>query len=152
MANIIYNRGLAKLADYNWESDALDLGVMLVTASYTPLRTHNIITDVTPLANEAVGAGYGRIGVAAALRTTLEDDASSLARLKITDGSVVWTSMNAGLDLRIVLFFVTGTGAADNSNYLLAYIDTGTNIPINSNGGDVTLQFNADGVFTLAQA
>jgi hypothetical protein len=148
MANATFNRGLAYLADYDWASDAVDVGVMLVESAYSFARTHNTIADV--VAQEATGTGYVRKAVASGTRTTNEDDAGSAANLRITNGTVSWSSINAGTNLEVILFFVTGTGLSDNTNYLLGHVDTGTNIPINTNGGDVTLNFSTDGAVKYA--
>jgi hypothetical protein len=148
MANATYNRGLYYLADYDWASDAVNVGVMLVDPSYTFARTHNTVADAS--GDEAAGTGYARKAVASAQRTTNEDDAGSAANLRITDGTVAWSSINAGTLLEVVLFFVTGTGLADNTNNLLGHVDTGTNIPINTNGGDVTLNFSTDGAVKMS--
>lgn len=150
MANATVNRGLFQLANYNWDGDAVDLGVMLVDNTYVFSRAHNTIADVLAAGAEAAGAGYVRKSVAAALRTTNEDDVGNAANLRITNGSVIWVGINAGVDLRIILFLITGAGIADNTNQLLGYVDTGTNIPINTNGGDVTLNFHADGAFKFS--
>jgi hypothetical protein len=147
MANALYVRGLYKLADYSWDLDTVDIGVMLVASTYTFDKAHNTLNDVS--SDEAAGAGYARKLVVAAKRTTNEDDAGSAANLRITDGSVVWTSINAGVNLRVVLFFVTGDNVNDNDNELLGYIDTGTNVPITTNGGDVGLNFGSAGVIKL---
>jgi hypothetical protein len=151
MANATYNRGLFHLGGYNWDTDAVDIGVILVkTATYVFARTHNVVLDLTPVANEAAGAGYVRKSIAAGVRTVTEDDGASAAYLKITDGSVQWVGINAGINLAVVLFFIGGGGIADDANNdLLGYYDTGTNVPIVTNGGDVTLNFNASGAIKL---
>jgi hypothetical protein len=123
---------------------------MLVDNTYVFSRAHNTIADVLAAGAEAAGAGYVRKSVAAALRTTNEDDVGNAANLRITNGSVIWVGINAGVDLRIILFLITGAGIADNTNQLLGYVDTGTNIPINTNGGDVILNFHADGAFKFS--
>ncbi len=47
------------------------------------------------------------------------------------------------------LVFYVDTGVAGTSR-LIAYIDTGySNLPITPNGGDITVQFAAGGIFTI---
>lgn len=151
MANVTYNRGLFHMGGYNWDTDAVDLGVILVkTATYVFDRLHNVVNDLTPAGNEAAGAGYVRKSIAAALRTVTEDDGANASYLKITNGSVVWVGINAGINLAVVLFFIGGGGIGDDANNdLLGYYDTGTNVPIITNGGDVGLNFNAFGAIKL---
>jgi hypothetical protein len=45
-----------------------------------------------------------------------------------------------------VLFVDTGNAATDA---LIAFIDTGTGLPVTPNGGDITVTVNASGWFTL---
>lgn len=40
------------------------------------------------------------------------------------------------------------TGAAATSN-LIAYFDTGSGLPVTPNGGDITVTWNASGIFTF---
>ncbi len=150
MANAMFNRGLSILGDYDWAADATDIGVMLVTSAFVfDKDADNVVSDV--VGNETSGSGYIRKGVAGANRTNVEDDAGDAANLRITDASVVWTSISAGTSLEVILFFVDGGSlTASDTHNLLGHIDTGTNIPINTNGGDVTLNFSTDGAVKLA--
>ncbi len=151
MANATYNRGLYHLGEFNWDADVVNLGVILIkTATYVFDRTHNVVDDLTPAANEASGAGYSRKSIAAAARTITEDDAANAAYFKITNGSVLWAAINAGVNLAVVLFFIGGGGINDDANNdLLCYYDTGTNVPIITNGGDLTLNFSASGALKI---
>lgn len=149
MANATYIRGLSTIANYQWDSSATDLGVVLVTNVYSQNRTtHHTYNDV--LGNEAAGAGYARVPIAGAARTINENDGGLAANLRVADSTVVWVAINAGVDLRIVIKFVDGASINDPANNLLCYIDTGTNIPINTNGGNVTLNFSSDGLIKLS--
>lgn len=147
--NASYNRGLFRLGSFNWDTDAVDIGVLLVNNTYVFSRLHNTIADLTPVVNEAAGAGYGRKPIAGGARTVLEDDGANAAYMKVTDGTVTWLGINAGINLWVVLFFVDGVNIADNANSLLGFYDTGVNVPVITNGGDVTLNFNASGAIKL---
>jgi len=148
MANATYNRGLYHLGQYNWDTDVVDISVMLVkTATYVFSRLHNQVSEL--IGDEAAGAGYVRKTIAAGVRTLTEDDGANAAYFKVTDGSVQWIGINAGINLAVVLFFVVGGDPTDNTADLLGYYDTGTNVPIITNGGDVTLNFNAAGAIKL---
>lgn len=150
MANAMFNRGLSILGDYDWASDTTDIGVMLMDSSFVfDKDADNVVSDVS--GDEASGTGYIRKGVAGANRTNNEDDTGDAANLRITDASVVWTSISAGTSLEVILFFVDGGSlTASDTHNLLGHIDTGTNIPINTNGGNVTLNFSTDGAVKLA--
>lgn len=41
------------------------------------------------------------------------------------------------------------TAGASSTDPLLVHIDTGTNIPFTPNGGDVTIQWNGSGIFSI---
>lgn len=150
MANAMFNRGLAILADFDWAGDATNIGVMLVESAFVFNKDDdNVVSDVS--GDEASGTGYVRKPVASGVRTTNEDDAGDAANLRITDVSVVWTSISAGTALEVILFFVDGGDiTASDTHNLLGHIDTGTNIPINTNGGNVTLNFSTDGAVKFA--
>jgi hypothetical protein len=124
--------------------------MMLVTNTYVFSRLHNTIGDIG-LANEASGPGYGRRPIAAALRTVTEDDGNSWAQFEITSGYVLWPAIDAGTDLRVVLFFVNTGDIGSSANDLLIYYDTGTLLPITTDGTDFRLSFNTLGAFTLSE-
>jgi hypothetical protein len=46
----------------------------------------------------------------------------------------------------LVIYKDTGSSA---TSPLIAYIDTGTNLPASPNGGDITIQYNASGILPL---
>ncbi len=143
MANGAYNRGKVHLADYLWTTDAEDLGVLLVTSSYVFNKDHNLVSDV--VAFEVSGPGYGRRTVAAVDRSVIQDDTADASIRTIADGSITWTALNVGTDLRPVLFFINGIDVDDNSNELLGYLDTGSNIPVDTTGSDYALNFGPNG-------
>lgn len=150
MANIAYNKGLFRMGSYNYDTDAISLGLILVKNTYTFSRLHNFVSDLTPGSNEASGSGYVRKTIAGAARTVNEDDAGNAANFRITNGTVAWTAINAGTDLRVVLFFIDGVDINDDAaNPLLGYFDTGTNIPLITNGGNIDLNFNTEGALKL---
>ncbi len=146
MANLPFTRGKKVLADYNWAGDAVAIGILLVQNDYVFSREHNTIADVIAAGTEASGTGYLRKSIPFSSRATNEDDPGGAANLRVSDGTVTWTSLSAGLDLRVVLFFIDGADINDPLNQLLGYIDSGTNIPINTSGIDVGLNFSTDGL------
>lgn len=42
-----------------------------------------------------------------------------------------------------------GTSASGTTDILVAYIDTGSNLPVTPNGGDIVVTWNASGIFAL---
>ena len=46
----------------------------------------------------------------------------------------------------ILIYIDTGSAATSR---LVAWIDTATNLPVTPNGGDISIQWNASGIFQL---
>jgi hypothetical protein len=149
MANVVYNRGLYRMGVYRWSGGLVDLGVMLVANTYVFNRAHNTVSQV--VADETSGPGYGRRPIGAEVRTVVESDGSNWAQFHITDGAVTWSAIDAGIDLRVILFCVNTGDISNNANDLLVYYDTGTLIPVTTDGSDFRLNFNSLGAFTMSQ-
>ena len=144
--NQLFVKGKFQLTAFNWASDAVDIGVLLMENDFVFDETDNAVSQVVAAGTEATGTGYARKIIEAADRHVVEEDLiTKTAQLSIFDGNVIWSALDAGTDLRVILFFVTGTDVDDDSNLLLGYYDTGTNVPINSGGADVQLNFNTLG-------
>jgi hypothetical protein len=86
----------------------------LTTGSYTPVATHNFVSDVT---NELAGGGYVRKDLAT--RTILEDDANSRADYKADN--VTWTGLTSTQTYRWAIVYKFETTDADSP--LLCAID-----------------------------
>lgn len=67
----------------------------------------------------------------------------------VVDGGDVTFSAVSGNSVEALVIYRKNAGA--NTTWrLVAYIDTGqTGLPVTPNGGDITLQFNASGIFAL---
>lgn len=131
MANGVYvsAKNLFLSAQLNWLTDSVK--VCLVSADYIPnLATHDFLADVSgivatssALQNKTVSAGIA--------------DADNITLSAVTGSEVV----------ALVVFQDTGSAATSN---LIAYVDTGTNLPVTPNGGPVEIVFDpALGVFYL---
>ncbi|KRA00246.1 hypothetical protein ASD64_01335 [Mesorhizobium sp. Root157] len=60
---------------------------------------------------------------------------------------VTYTGVSGSSAEALIFYIDTGSSATSR---LVAYLDTGwTNLPVTPNGGDITLQFNASGIFAL---
>ncbi len=61
--------------------------------------------------------------------------------------NVVYTSVSGASVEAIVIYIDTGVAATSN---LVAYIDTGvTGLPVTPNGGNINLNWDVNGIFTL---
>lgn len=66
----------------------------------------------------------------------------------VFDGAdVTFTAVSGSSAEALVIYIDTGTAGTSR---LVAYIDTGvTNLPVTPNGGDITITWNASGIFAL---
>ncbi len=142
MAANMYNRGIQDLLKGAlWEGGG-DYRLLLLNnaGSYSFNADHDFVSDLTPGTNECTGTGYARKTLAGMVATL--DDTNDQVKCDATDPSV-YSGANFGVVQAAVVFrFVTNDAASP----LLAYLD-GASFPVTTNGGDLTIQFHADGVF-----
>lgn len=104
--------------------------VLIDTGTYTYSAAHNAYDDLS--------------GVVAT-------ESSVLGSKTVTDGvfdsaNITFTAATGTTAEAVVLFTDTGTASTD---LLIAYIDSGTGLPVTPNGGDINLTVNGSGWFTL---
>ena len=103
----------------------------------TPSATHDFIDDVPNNTDCRVGSS-----VTIASGKTVTDG--------VADGvDITFSSVAAGDAIQaLVIFKDTG---AEATSPLIAYIDTGTGLPVTPNGGDITIQWDggANKIFKL---
>ena len=104
--------------------------VLIDTGTYTYSATHNAYDDLTGV----VGTESGLLG-----SKTFTDGVFDSA-------DITFTAISGATAEAIVLFIDSGTPSTD---YLIAYIDSGTGLPVTPNGGDINVTVNASGWFTL---
>jgi len=140
MADVIYNRFLMGIlgADYDLAEAGDDVQVVLTTSSYAPnIDTHEDMADVT---NQLSGTGYTANGENIDTQTVTQDNTDNEG---VFDGAnVTWSSINAGTADSATLTSWTGT---DSTSLLICNIDSG-GFPIVTNGGDLTIQWNSEGI------
>lgn len=141
MANALFAPGREGFLDGSIDWDTAGIGVALVRG-YTFVSSHKFVSDVT-------GAG-GTLHVN-----------GTLASKTVTNGTadaadVTFSAVAANASAHSVLIYQRSavTGGADvaaTAQRLIAWIDTGTNLPVTPNGGDVTIAWSngTDKIFTL---
>ena len=125
MANALYNKareGFAK-AQINWEADTIK-AVLVDSGAYTFSAAHQFISDVPP------GARISSI--------------QTLSGKTATDGAcdandLTFPSVSGASIEVIIIFKDTGTEA---DSPVLAYIDSGTGLPITPNSGDIIVTWD----------
>lgn len=148
MASKWYGKGLRKIIDrtIDWEGSA-NIKVMLVN-SHTFNPDHEFVSDV--VADEFVGTGYtgGHNGAgrkALSSKTIADDTANDRIELDAADPSA-WTGLNGDTVAWAIVF---EQGASDAASHLICALDPADLV---TNGGDVTLSFNAEGVAQVSYA
>ncbi len=146
MASVFYNTAKKEIMDGTIDLVNDVIKVMLVTATYTP-NADDLFAN-TPATNEISGTGYAA-GFAGSGRKTLAskvftaDLVNDRAEFDVAD--IVWTAINAGTPAAFVIYKHL---TSDVLSRLIAYVDTG-GFPIVTNGGDLTIQINAEGIVQL---
>lgn len=142
MANALFDPGREGflLGEIDWDTAVIKVALV---RGYTFVASHKFVSDVT-------GAGG-----------TLHVTSSALASKTGTNGvadaaDVTYTAVTANATNHAILIFQSSavTGGADvaaSAQRVIAYIDTGTNIPIQPNGGDITIAWDngANKIFKL---
>ena len=125
MANSLYDKGREKFASaqINWLTD--DIRVVLVdTGAYTFSQAHEFLSDIPSAARiSSIQALSGKALVSGAC------DANDLTFPSVSGASIEV----------IIIFKDTGTEA---TSPVLAYIDSGTGLPITPNSGDIIVTWD----------
>jgi len=151
VADFVYNLAKKQLLDGSLDLDTDDIRVMLVDSGYTANKDHDYVDGGgadDPVDHELSGTGYtggygGSGRKALASRAVTEDDTNDAGKFDAAD--VTWSAINAGT-AACAIVIKKGT-ADDTTAVLIAHYDTG--FPVVTNGGDVTLQWNANGILAL---
>lgn len=133
MANAIYPLYKQALLDGDSNIDVNDgtVKVALVdTGTYTYSAAHQFLSDLS-----------GVVGTAQTIGSTTVTNG-------LFDGADVTFTAVSGATVEALVIYID-TGVAGTSR-LVAYIDTGvTGLPVTPNGGDITVTWNASGIFQL---
>lgn len=143
MASGFYNSGKRDIVDGTISLVSDTIKAILVTSSYTPNADHDFADDLT---NELSGTGYTG-GFAGSGRKTLTSKSwatdTTNDRAEFTATIPPWTAINAGSPKYLILVKEITNDAATR---LIAYLDLGT---VTTNGGDLTVTANAEGLLQV---
>lgn len=133
MANAIYPLYKQALLDASANVDLNDLTVKVAlvdTGTYTYNAAHEFLTSLT-----------GTVGTAQTIAAT------TVANGLFDGDNVTYTAVTGNSAEALVIYIDTGTAGTSR---LVAYLDTGvTGLPVTPNGGDITITWNASGIFQL---
>jgi len=145
-----FNQAKKDVMDGTINLDTDTLKVMLVDSGYTFNPDDDFISSGagTPGGEELSGTGYvagfGNSGRKTLTTTTVTaDDANN--RGELDADNVTWTAINAGTAAAAIIIKEVTNDAASR---LIAYVDTG-GFPLTTNGGDLTIQWNAEGILHI---
>lgn len=132
MASVLYPKAKEGLLDGSIDMDTHDIRAIVVdTADYTFSALHDNLDDV---------AAGSRVAVSGALTTKTCTNGTFDA------DDVVLSSVTGDPSEAVILYKHTGT---ESTSRLICYIDSGSGLPVTPNGGNVTLAWNASGIFSL---
>lgn len=134
MANAIYPKYKEALltGDSNIDLEAGTVKAALVdTGTYTYSTAHDFLDDLT-----------GVVGTAQTIGAT-----KSVTNGLFDGADVTFTAVSGNTVEALVIYIDTGVAGTSR---LVAYIDTGvTGLPVTPNGGDISITWNASGIFQL---
>ena len=134
MANAIYPKYKEAILGAATNTNLLTgtVKVALVdTGTYTYSAAHEFLTSLS-----------GVVGTAQTIGAT-----KSVTNGLFDGGDVTYTAVTGNSAEALVIYVDTGTAGTSR---LVAYIDTGvTGLPVTPNGGDISITWNASGIFQL---
>lgn len=149
--SLVYNKFKNEVMDRTIDLSGGVIKVMLVTSSYVANENDDFLEERADDANEheLSGTGY-TAGFGSSDRRTLaskvftEDDTNNRGEFDDT-ADITWTAIDAGTVAGIIVY---NHLTSDLLSAMICYIDTG-GLPIVTNGGDLTIQWNAEGILQL---
>lgn len=144
-SNVLYPSGSEHLlkGDFHLCTGSGGIGsgsyASLISSSYTYSVNHEFYSG------SSGDPGYHIVGT----KMVLASPTCTTGTLDADD--VTFTSVTAGSTVQHIVVWQTGTFGVND--YVLAHFDTGsggTRINISTNGGDITIQWNASGILALS--
>lgn len=152
MASFVYGRGAlrtiignAQTTTIDWPNDT-NIKAALSTSTHVPNKDDTFYDDGGAddlLDGELSGTGYTAGGDALGSQTVAYDAAND--RVEFDAADAAWTGINAGTAAQATVQKHTGTAT---TSPVFVNVDTG-GFPVVTNGGDLTIQWNAEGIVHL---
>lgn len=139
MANALYvayrNGVLGSHATYvDLDADTIKVALIDHGTDTPVIATDDFYNDISA----------GLVGVLSAALTT--KTIGTVAAGVFDADNVTFTAVTGNSVESVNVLKDTGVGTTSN---LIAYFDTGTGLPVTPNGGDITVTWNASGIFTF---
>lgn len=154
MANFAYNTGIKEVADGTVDLISDTIKAMLCTSSYVADRDDDVVDAAganDPVDHEINATNY-TAGWGGAGRKTLGSKAWAVDkpndRGEFDCADITWTALGNGTNDTISQMLIIKEGGADDTtSRLILRVDNP--FPHTTNGGDLTLQVNAEGLLQL---
>lgn len=131
MASAMYPSAKKLFLDGDLDLLTHDIKVVAVSSSYTYNSAHDFRDDLT-----------GVIATSA----NLASKTTTAGTFDAADLTPAFTSVTTNINA-LVIYRDTGVAA---TSPLIAYIDSGTGLPLTQDGGNVNTTWNGSGIFTLS--
>lgn len=154
MANFVYNAAATRVLNGALNLSTATLKMMLVTSSYTANRDDEFVSAASAAEISATNytGGFGGAGRKTLTgQTVTKDNTNDRAELDVND--VTWTALGGASNATIAAILVIKENTNDADSWLVAYYDTVTgtpSLPFTTNGGDLTLNINVEGLIQLS--
>lgn len=153
MADFVYGKGAlcmilgnSQTTSINWPTDTATVKTALSTSTHVPNKDDEFYDDAGAddlIDGELSGSGYTAGGDAMGGESMAYDAANDRVEFDATDAA--WTAIDAGTAAQATVQKHTGTAT---TSPVLVNVDSG-GFPIVTNGGDLDIQWNVEGIFHL---
>ena len=141
MANTVYNIAKEMFSSSGLDWDLDDIRVMLIDSTGAAVDADDLYVSAIS-GDELSDTNYARSALAGL--TVTRDEANDRAEMDAND--LTFTSLGGTDTVKSAVLFKQVTN--DNDSPLILWIDNP--FPFITNGGDMTLQFNAEGILQMA--
>lgn len=140
MANTVFNpaREGFLAGEIDWDTAVIKVALV---RSYTVSAAHKFVSDVT-------GAG-GVLGATSAALTSKTVTSGTADAADVTFTAPAANGSNHSLLVFQSSAVAGGADVTASAQRVICWLDTGTNLPITLNGGDVAVAWNASGIFSI---
>lgn len=152
MSDHLYNTGSKEMWDQTVDLLNDTIKAMLVASGYSADRDDDVVDAAganDPVDHELSGSGYvggwgGSGRKALASKTITVDKANDRAEFDCAD--ITWTAIDAGTPSQMLS--IKPGASDDTTSRLICHNDSG--FPVTTNGGDLTVEINAEGLMQLS--
>jgi len=145
----VYKRDVMR-GQHDHPSDTLRLMLLDDSSSYSfDQDSHEQVSDITSAGNEMSGTGYSRQTLSNVSVTV--DDTDDEGVMDAND--VTFSGLDAGTIQTLVVYQQTGgddTSPADDNVIVVLDDANVSDLPLTTNGSDVTIQWDSEGIVNIA--